>query len=188
MRVTRSESSTVLAALTQIESNLSQTQNQISSNLGHTPSQNPVAAGSVNNYDQALAQSQQYDAKPTAHRPGSAPRIAPCRRCKPSCRPCLISRCRPTMVPFPARATRRYAAQASPNPKQFVVPGQHPGRQREYIFGGFSRLTDRCAHAGAQATPAIRASVKCRSRRFRPIADGDNGNIVFNQIKTATVR
>src|SRR3984893_7085096 len=64
MRVTQSlNQAQFLAALTQLESNLSQTQNQISSNLAFTtPSQNPVAAGSVNNYDQALAQSQQYDA------------------------------------------------------------------------------------------------------------------------------
>src|SRR3982074_2581607 len=63
MRVTQSfNQAQFLAAMTQLESNLSQTHNQISTNLGFTtPSQNPVAAGTVNNYDQALAQSQQYD-------------------------------------------------------------------------------------------------------------------------------
>src|SRR5882672_6276271 len=64
MRVTQSlNQAQFLAALTQLESNLSQTQNQISTKLAFsTPSQNPIAAGNVNNYDQALAQSQQYDA------------------------------------------------------------------------------------------------------------------------------
>src|SRR6267143_1919921 len=63
MRVTQSlNQAQFLSALTQLESNLSQTQNQISTNLAFTtPAQNPVAAGSVNNYNQALAQSQQYD-------------------------------------------------------------------------------------------------------------------------------
>ena len=38
-----------------------QTQNQMSSNQSFsTASQNPIAAGRVNNYNQALAQSQQY--------------------------------------------------------------------------------------------------------------------------------
>src|SRR5260370_14555247 len=69
MRVTQSlNQAQFLAALTQLESNLSQTQNQISTNLAFTaPSQNPVAAGNVNNYDQALAQSQQYDANAGSH-------------------------------------------------------------------------------------------------------------------------
>src|ERR1700756_1322264 len=63
MRVTQSlNQAQFLAAMTQLESSLSKTQNSISTNLAfNTPSQNPVAAGSVNNYDQALAQSQQYD-------------------------------------------------------------------------------------------------------------------------------
>ena len=63
MRVTQSLNQTqFIAALTTLESNLSQTQNQISTNLAFTtPSQNPVAAGAVTNYNQALSQSQQYD-------------------------------------------------------------------------------------------------------------------------------
>src|SRR5258707_13252942 len=62
MRVTQNlNQMNFISAMTTLESNLSQTQNQISTNLAFTtPSQNPVAAGSVNNYDQALAQSQQY--------------------------------------------------------------------------------------------------------------------------------
>src|SRR5258708_16012497 len=51
-----------ITAMTTLESNLSQTQNQIATNLSFTtPSQNPVAAGAVNQYTQALTQSQQYD-------------------------------------------------------------------------------------------------------------------------------
>src|ERR1700693_1958982 len=63
MRVTQSLNQTqFLTAISSLESNLAQTQNQISSNLSFTTaSQNPTAAGAVNNYNQALAQSQQYD-------------------------------------------------------------------------------------------------------------------------------
>src|ERR1700694_553938 len=62
MRITQSLNQTqFLTALGTLESNLSQTQNQISSNLSFTTaSQNPTAAGAVNNYEQTLAQSQQY--------------------------------------------------------------------------------------------------------------------------------
>jgi len=64
MRVTQSLNQTqFLSALDSLESNLSQTQNQVSSGLNFTtPSQNPIAAGAVNNYDQILAQSKQYTA------------------------------------------------------------------------------------------------------------------------------
>src|ERR1700692_2504748 len=63
MRVTQNLNQTqFISALNTLESNLSQTQNQISTNLSFTtPSQNPVAAGAVANYNQALLQSQQYD-------------------------------------------------------------------------------------------------------------------------------
>src|SRR5258707_6453819 len=63
MRVTQNlNQMNFISAMTTLESNLSQTQNQISTNLSFTtPSQNPVAAGAVNQYPQALTQSQQYD-------------------------------------------------------------------------------------------------------------------------------
>jgi flagellar hook-associated protein 3 FlgL len=62
MRVTQAlNQAQFLAEIQTLESNLSQTQSQITSNQSFTTaSQNPTAAGSVNNYNQALAQSQQY--------------------------------------------------------------------------------------------------------------------------------
>lgn len=62
MRVTQSmEQTQFLAQLDALESNISVTQNQISSGLAFTtPAQNPEAAGEVDNYEQILAQSQQY--------------------------------------------------------------------------------------------------------------------------------
>ena len=62
MRVTQNLDQTqFLAALQTLESGINQTQNQMSSGKPFTTaSQNPTAAGAVNNYTQALAQSQQY--------------------------------------------------------------------------------------------------------------------------------
>ena len=63
MRITNNYIQTqFLAAIGQLQSNLATTQNQIA--LGQrftTPSQDPVAAGNVNSYNLALAQSQQFD-------------------------------------------------------------------------------------------------------------------------------
>src|ERR1700735_3909521 len=68
MRVTQSlEQTQFLAAISSLESGINQTQSQMSSGLSFTTaSQNPTAAGSVNNYNQALAQSQQYGTNATS--------------------------------------------------------------------------------------------------------------------------
>jgi flagellar hook-associated protein 3 FlgL len=62
MRVTQSLNQTqFLTALDTLESNQSQTLNQLATGLSFsTPSDNPVGAGNVNTYNQVLAQSQQY--------------------------------------------------------------------------------------------------------------------------------
>src|SRR6266550_4172420 len=62
MRVTQNLNQlNFITAMTTLEANLSQTQNQIATNLSFTtPSQNPVAAGAVNNYTKALSQTQPF--------------------------------------------------------------------------------------------------------------------------------
>lgn len=62
MRITQGmEQSQFLTALNQLEASISTTQNGISTGLAFTTaSQNPVAAGLVNGYNQVLAQSEQF--------------------------------------------------------------------------------------------------------------------------------
>jgi flagellar hook-associated protein 3 FlgL len=62
MRVTQNlEQTQFLSSLNSLESNISQTQNDVSSGLAYTtPAENPAAAGTVDNLDQVLSQSQQY--------------------------------------------------------------------------------------------------------------------------------
>jgi flagellar hook-associated protein 3 FlgL len=64
MRVTQASQQTqFLANLDTLESNISTTQNEISTGDAYTtPSQDPAAAGLVDNYQQVLAQSQQFTA------------------------------------------------------------------------------------------------------------------------------
>src|SRR5271155_5517625 len=62
MRVTQNIDQTqFLSNINSLETAINQTQNQVSSGVAFsTASQNPIAAGRVNNFTQALAQSQQY--------------------------------------------------------------------------------------------------------------------------------
>ncbi|MGP0082242.1 MAG: flagellar hook-associated protein FlgL, partial [Steroidobacteraceae bacterium] len=64
MRVTQGmEQTQFLTALNGLESNLAQTQNEVSTGLAFTtPAEDPAAAGTVDNLNQVLAQSQQYTA------------------------------------------------------------------------------------------------------------------------------
>jgi flagellar hook-associated protein 3 FlgL len=64
MRVTQASNQTqFIAQVTSLESDISITENQVSSGDAYTePAQDPAAAGTVDNYDAALAQSQQYTA------------------------------------------------------------------------------------------------------------------------------
>ena len=62
MRVTQTINQTqFLSNINSLETAINQTQNQVSSGVAFsTASQDPIAAGRVNNFSQALAQSQQY--------------------------------------------------------------------------------------------------------------------------------
>jgi flagellar hook-associated protein 3 FlgL len=187
MRVTQSlNQAQFLAALTQLESNLSQTQNQISTNLTFsTPSQNPVAAGSVNNYDQALRQSQQYDANA-----GSAQTrlsiedsaLAQVQTALQSLRD-LALQANNSSVSSDGRAA--IATQATQIQNSLLSLANTQDGNGEYIFGGFSTknqpftLTANGAnYAGDQGQRQVQIAAG------QTIADGDNGNSVFNQIKT----
>jgi flagellar hook-associated protein 3 FlgL len=64
MRVTESSLQTqFIAQVNTLESDIATTESQVSTGLNYTePSEDPAAAGTVDNYDAALAQSQQYTA------------------------------------------------------------------------------------------------------------------------------
>ena len=187
MRVTQSlNQAQFLAALTQLESNLSRTQNQISTNLTFSsPSQNPVAAGSVNNYDQALAQSQQYDANAGSAQTRLSTEdsaLAQVQTALQSLRD-LALQANNSSISSDGRAA--IASQATQIQNSLLSLANTQDGNGEYIFGGFSTnnqpftLTPSGAsYAGDQGQRQVQIAAG------QTIADGDNGNSVFNQIKT----
>ena len=190
MRVTQSLNQTqFLSALDSLESNLSQTQNQISSGVAFTsPSQNPIAAGTVNNYDQVLAQSKQYTANgnsaQTSLQTEGQRTVA---IAEANCRACAASRSRPIPARKRVKTSTAIAEQATQIQNSSADAGQHPGRERPVHI---LRLRDRkrsrfrldrerrelCRRSGS--------ATKFRSRQDKPLPSGDNGDAVFNQIKT----
>src|ERR1700722_5938543 len=187
MRVTQSLNQTqFIAALTTLESNLSQTQNQISTNLAFTtPSQNPVAAGSVNNYDQALAQSQQYDSNASSAQTRLSTEDTALAQLQTELQSLRDLALQAKNASVSAQGRTAIAAQATQIQNSLLSLANTQDGNGEYIFGGFSTnnqpftLTASGAnYAGDQGQRQVQIAAG------QTIADGDNGNGVFNQIKT----
>src|SRR6202171_4839166 len=187
MRVTQSlNQAQFLAALTQLESNLSQTQNQISTNLAFTaPSQNPVAAGNVNNYDQALAQSQQYDSNASSAQTRLSTEDTALAQVQTELQSLRDLALQANNGSVSAHGRTAIAAQATQIQNSLLSLANTQDGNGEYIFGGFSTnnqpftLTPSGAnYAGDQGQRQVQIAAG------QTIADGDNGNSVFNQIKT----
>lgn len=175
-----------LAALTRLESNLSQTQDHITSNLAFTsPEENPVAAGSVNNYNQALSQSQQYDTNANSAQTRLSTEdnaLAQVQSELQSLRDLALQANTGSLSPQDRTAI---AVQAKQIQSSLLSLANTQDGNGEYLFAGFSTqnqpfsLTATGAnYLGDQGQRQVQIAAG------QTIADGDNGNVVFNQIKT----
>jgi flagellar hook-associated protein 3 FlgL len=187
MRVTQSLNQTqFIAALDTLESNLSQTQNQISTNLSFTtPSQNPVAAGAVNGYNQALAQSQQYDtnAGSAQTRLGTEDSaLSQVQNALQSLRDLALQANSGTVSSQDRSAISTQATQIQAS---LVSLANTQDGNGEYIFGGFKTQTQPFALSPTGATySGDQGQRQVQVAAGQTVADGDSGAAVFNQIKT----
>jgi flagellar hook-associated protein 3 FlgL len=187
MRVTQSlNQAQFLAALTQLESNLSQTHNQISTNLAFTtPSQNPVAAGSVNNYDQALAQSQQYDSNASSAQTRLSTEDTALAQFQTELQSLRGLALQANNGSVSSQGRTAIAAQAAQIQNSLLSLANTQDGNGEYIFGGFSTNNQPFTLTASGANYAgDQGQRQAQIAAGQTIADGDNGNGVFNQIKT----
>jgi flagellar hook-associated protein 3 FlgL len=187
LRVTQSLNQTqFLAALNALESGINQTQNQMSSGLQFTTaSQNPTAAGSVNNYSQALAQSQQY-----ATNAGSAQTnlntednaLSQVQSQLQSLRDLALEANSGTLSNTDRTAIATQAVQIQNGLLSLANTQNGNG---EYIFGGFAAQTQPFTLTATGATyNGDQGQRQIQIAAGQTVADGDNGDTVFNQIKT----
>jgi flagellar hook-associated protein 3 FlgL len=187
MRVTESLNQTqFLTAMDTLQSNLSQTQNQISSGLAFTtPSQNPIAAGTVNNYNQVLAQSKQYtangdSAQTSLQTEGTA--LSQVQDQLQSLRSLALEANSGIQTGENLTAIAQQATQIQ-NTLLSLANTQDGNGQ--YIFSGFATQTQ---PFGLTATGASYAGDQGQQQAQiaagHTIAVGDSGDAVFNQIKT----
>src|ERR1700722_435876 len=187
MRVTQSLNQTqFLTALDSLESNLSQAQNQVSSGLAFTtPSQNPIAAGTVNNYDQVLAQSRQYtangnSAQTSLETEGTA--LTQMQNQLQSLRSLALEANSGTQTGEDLTAI---AAQATQIQNSLLTLANTQDGNGQYIFSGFATQTQPFALTATGASYAgDQGQRQVQIAAGQTVAAGDNGDTVFNQIKT----
>ena len=188
MRVTQGlEQAQFLTSINQLESKISQTQNQISTGLSFTTaSQNPVGAGLVSDYNQVLAQSQQYTTNGNSAQGGlntEDTALTQVQNALQSLRDLALAGQQRARVSAQDRSA--IAAQATQIQDTPAVARQHPGRQRQLHLRRLRdpnttvRLErDRRHLRGDQGQRQVQIAAG------QTVAVGDNGDLVFNQIKT----
>lgn len=187
MRVTQASQQTqFLANLDALESNISTTQNELATGLAYTtPSQDPYAAGQVDNYQMVLAQSEQYTSNANSAQTSLNTEDTAL-----------------TSVTSQLQSLRDLALQAESgtesNANLSAIATQMQQIQGtllslantqdgsgNYIFAGFASQTQpfTLTSTGASYT-GDQGSRQVQIGAGQTVAVADNGNAVFNQIKT----
>ncbi|MEA3142148.1 MAG: flagellar hook-associated protein 3 FlgL [Gammaproteobacteria bacterium] len=187
MRVTQFLDQTqFLTSIGALESGIAQTQNHMGSGLQFTTaSENPTAAGSVNNYTQALAQSQQYGTNASSAQTNLSTEdnaISQVQSQLQALRDLALQANSGTLTDTNRAAIATQAVQIQ---NTLLALANTQNGNGEYIFGGFASQTQPftlsatgAAYNGDQGQRQVQIAAG------QTVADGDNGNTVFNQIKT----
>jgi flagellar hook-associated protein 3 FlgL len=187
MRVTQGmEQAQFLTSLNQLESSISQTQNDISSNLSFTTaSQNPVDAGLVNGYNAALAQSEQYTTNANSAQTGLTTEDTALTQMQSQLQSLRDLALEANSGTASNSNLSAIATQATQIQNSLLSLANTQDGSGNYIFSGYASQTQPfsltatgASYAGDQGQLQVQVAVG------QTIATGDNGDVVFNQIKT----
>jgi flagellar hook-associated protein 3 FlgL len=187
MRVTQSmEQSQFLTALNQLESSISSTQNGISSGLAFTTaSQNPVGAGLVAGYNQVLAQSQQFSSNgssATASLNTEDSALTQLQDQLQSLRDLALEANNSDESPSDLSAI---ATQVQQIQQTILSVANTQDGEGNYIFAGYSTQTEPFTQTATGASySGDQGQRQVQIAAGQTVVVGDNGDAVFNQIKT----
>jgi flagellar hook-associated protein 3 FlgL len=187
MRVTQSLNQTqFLTSISALESGINQTLNQQSSGLQFTTaSQNPTAAGSVNNYNQALAQSRQYGTNATSAQTNLNTEDSALSQVQTQLQALRTLALEANSGTLTNTNRSAIATQAAQIQNSLLALANTQNGNGEYIFGGFAAQTQPFTLSAAGATyNGDQGQRQVQIAAGQTVADGDNGDTVFNQIKT----
>jgi flagellar hook-associated protein 3 FlgL len=187
MRVTQGMDQTqFLSALSTLESNLAQTQNQVSTGLAFTtPSQNPTAAGQVDNFQQVLAQSQQYTTNANAAQTGLNTEDTALTQVQTQLQSLRDLALQANSGTVSNQNLSAIATQAQQIQAGLLSLANTQDGNGNYIFSGFASQTQPFALTATGASYAgDQGQRQVQIAAGQTVASGDNGDAVFNQIKT----
>jgi flagellar hook-associated protein 3 FlgL len=187
MRVTQSlEQTQFLTAINQLESNLSATQNQISSGLSFTTaSQNPVAAGLVTGYNEALAQSQQYDTNSNSAQGSLNTEDSALTQVQSALQSLRDLALEANSGSESTQGLSAIATQATQIQSSLVALANTQDGSGNYIFGGYATQTQPFTLTATGATyNGDQGQRQVQIAAGQTVVIGDNGDLVFNQVKT----
>src|SRR5580692_5939191 len=185
MRVTQSlEQTQFLTAIGSLESSINQTQNQMSSGLSFTTAaQNPTAAGSVNNYKQTLAQSQQYGTNATSAQTNLNTEdnaLSQIQTQLQALRNLALEANSGTLTNSNRTAIATQAVQIQ---NSLLALANTTNGNGEFIFAGFAAQTQPFTQTAGGATyNGDQGQRQVQIAAGQTVADGDSGDAVFNQI------
>ena len=187
MRITQNLMQTqFLASLGSLESNVSQTQNQISTGLAFTtPAQNPAAAGNVNTYDQLLSQSQQYTTNANSAQTNLNTENNALTQVQSQLQTLRSLALEANSGTMSQQNLAAIATQASQIQQSLIGAANTQNGNGEYIFAGYAAQTQPFTQSATGATyTGDQGQLQVQIAAGQTVATGDNGNTVFNQIKT----
>jgi flagellar hook-associated protein 3 FlgL len=187
MRVTQSLNQIqFVAAINTLEANLSQTENQLATNLSFTaPSQNPVAAGAVNDYNQALLQSTQYDTNANSAQTSLSTEDSALSQFQTQLQALRTLALQANSGTVSTQNRSAIATQATQIQASLVSLANTQDGNGQYIFGGYATQTQPFALNATGATySGDQGQRQAQIAAGQTIAVGDSGAAVFNQIKT----
>jgi flagellar hook-associated protein 3 FlgL len=186
MRVTDIQIQTqFLNSIQTLESGLSQTENEISSNLSFTTaSQNPTAAGEVNNYNQALAQNEQYTTNAQSAQTRLNTESSTLTQVQSQLQSLRELALEANNASLTGSDRQAIAAQAVQIQNSLVSLANTQDGNGEYLFGGFDTSTQPFTLSSTGATyNGDQGQRQVQIAAGQTVADSDNGSAVFEQIK-----
>jgi len=187
MRVTQaSEQAQFLAQLDSLESNISVTQNDITSGDAYTePSQDPTAAGEVDNYDQVLAQSQQYSTNASAAQGGLNTEDSALTQVTSQLQSLRDLALEANSGTESTQNLSAIATQVQQIQQSLLGLANTQDGNGNYIFGGYATQTQPFAlTATGAAYSGDNGQNQVQIAAGQTVASADNGNTVFNNILT----
>jgi len=187
MRVTQSlEQTQFLTAINNLESALSETQNQVSTGLAFTtPAEDPIAAGNVSNLNEVLAQSQQYTSNANSAQTSLETENTALTQVQTQLQSLYSLALQANAGTVSSENLSAISAQATQIQNTLLGLANTQDGSGQYIFSGYATTTQPftlnatgVSYAGDQGQAQVQIAAG------QKVATGDNGDTVFNAIKT----